>query len=52
MALEPEPGGLVVGWCECCGSADAATYRATSADSVDFGPWRLCRPCRDLVRGE
>jgi hypothetical protein len=52
MCLEPDPDAAAVGWCECCGSPAAATYRAWSADRVDFGPWRLCEACRALVGKE
>lgn len=51
MALDPDPDAAVAGWCEACGDRRAATYRAASRDGVDFGPWRLCPACRDLVGG-
>jgi hypothetical protein len=49
MGLEPDPEAPAVGWCEACGDSKAATYRCWSADRVDFGPWRLCLGCADLV---
>lgn len=51
MALEPDPDAPAAGWCEACGGRRAATYRAWSGDGVDFGPWRLCPACRDLIAG-